>query len=91
MNKTEFKKTVAVMADDLYDKGFRAGVNSCKDLALIKVEEADGSIGWSIRLGDSIIEIPQAILDSLVSPPLIDLGPSRTAPDLHQRGYHEVS
>ena len=69
MYKKQFKDSINSMADALYDKGFKDGVNSCKEMALINVEEADGSFSWAIRLGKAefsrTIEIPQALLNKI--------------------------
>jgi len=69
MNKTEFKKTLAVMADDLYAKGFKDGASSRKSLALVHVEESGGSFSWSLRVGidehSTMIEIPQSMIDKM--------------------------
>ncbi len=69
MNKTEFKKTLSVMADDLYAKGYKDGANSRKSIALIKVEESDGSFNWALRVGadqhSTTIEIPEAMIKKM--------------------------
>jgi hypothetical protein len=70
MSKKKFKDILEAAADDLYNKGFRDGVNSCKKISLVRVEEADSSFTHQIRLGADpqyyqYIEIPKAIISSV--------------------------
>ena len=69
MNKTEFRKTMAIMADDLYAKGYKDGASSRKSLALVHVEESDGSFTWSLRIGidqhSTMMTIPKAMIDKM--------------------------
>ena len=68
MNKTDFKKTLSSMADDLYSKGYRDGASSALKIQLITLESEAGTV-YAFRLGINeharIVEIPASMIDTI--------------------------